>query len=258
MWIYIGVFLLIIAISVYVFLILPTQWLKVERVKWNGTAGGRRVLQISDIHMKNLRVSSNRIKKVIMKHEPDYIFLTGDFVDYTQEELVSLEKLLLKIKETKVEMLAVLGNHDRYINVEPLEQLLARLEIKLLKNGYIEKEDMIIVGIDDFGHGYHDIDKSFNFDNPKDKDVLVMAHDPNIVPHIQYPYNALFSGHLHGRQINIPLLFKYMKKSSWDEGAVFSGKHNTQFGDYYISKGIGQTKLNIRFWVRSEVTVHYI
>jgi predicted MPP superfamily phosphohydrolase len=39
---------------------------------------------------------------------------------------------------------------------------------------------------------------------------------------------------------------------------IYKGLHNSQYGTYYISKGIGQTGINARFLVRSEITMHYL
>jgi uncharacterized protein len=37
---------------------------------------------------------------------------------------------------------------------------------------------------------------------------------------------------------------------------IYKGLHESEQGTYYISKGIGQTGVNARLLVRSEVTVH--
>lgn len=253
---YIVIAVLCIWIVWEVFFVLPTKWLKVERVQWEGKVN-KKIIQISDIHIRHLRVPLSTIRLLIERERPDYLFLTGDFIDKDETEFQKLKEFLQMIEQTKVESFAVLGNHDRHLsNIDELEKLLASHRITLLKNEFVEKEDVIIVGIDDYARGYHDVKKSFTFSNPNEKDVLVLTHDPNIMVEIKNPFTMLVAGHLHGKQVNVPYFFHFVKMGELPKQGIYKGKHDTGFGTFYISKGIGQSHLNFRFMVRSEVTIH--
>lgn len=240
--------------------IFPTKWLKVERVYWN-THTRKKILQISDIHIRHLRISHEQIRKVIQDEAPDYIFLTGDFIDKHEREFESLRELLQVIQETGIETFGVLGNHDRYIadeKVPELEKLLHQCGVRLLKNEFVEKDDVFIVGVDDYCKGHCDINKSFDFSNPQNKEVLVLTHDPDAVLEIEQPFSFFVSGHLHGKQVNVPFFFKFKNMGKVAQQGMYQGKHHHERGPIYISRGISQTALNIRFWVRSELTVHHL
>lgn len=244
----------------FLLFILPTKWLKVEEIKWQ-TKSKKKILQISDLHIRHLRVSFHTIEKLILKESPDYIFLTGDFIDRDAKEFEQVKKFLQIIENTKIETFAVLGNHDRYIEeekVKELEKLFHECHIQLLKNQFVEKEDMFIVGIDDYCKGHCNIEESFNFNNSSGKDVLVLTHDPDALFEITEPFSMFVSGHYHGKQVNIPFLFKVKHMGILAQQGMYKGKHFHPKGTIYISKGIGQTKFNIRFLVRSEVTMHYL
>jgi uncharacterized protein len=62
----------------YLSFILPTQWLKIERIKYPLELN-LKILQISDLHVERLRISPSRIAAIINDEKPDYIFITGDF-----------------------------------------------------------------------------------------------------------------------------------------------------------------------------------
>lgn len=240
--------------------IFPTRWLKVEHIHWN-TKTRKKILQISDIHIRHLRVSHKKIQNIIRAEAPDYVFLTGDFIDKHEREFESLKSFLQMIQKSGVEMYGVLGNHDRYIaedKVKELEELLHECGVILLKNDYVEKDDVFIVGVDDYCKGHCDINKSFAFKNPENKEILVLTHDPDAVIEINQPFSLFVSGHLHGKQVNVPFLFKFKNMGKVAQQGMYQGKHQHEKGPIYISKGISQTAFNIRFWVRSELTIHFL
>ncbi|WP_243291923.1 metallophosphoesterase [Bacillus sp. FJAT-47783] len=248
--------LIVLVLLWELFFVFPTKWLKVERVHWNSKVK-KKIIQISDLHIKHLRVPLRTIQSLIEAENPDYIFLTGDFIDQNEKEFPLLSEFLKMIEETNIESYAVLGNHDRRIKDLPqLENLLEAHGVYLLKNDYVEKEDIIIVGIDDYAKGFHDIETSFRFSNPKGKEVLVLTHDPNIVEEIEHSFTMLIAGHLHGKQVNVPYFFHFVNMGELPKKGIYKGRHSREQGSFYISKGIGQSHLNFRFMVRSEVTIH--
>lgn len=73
--------------------------------------GNLKIIHLSDIHIENLYVKTQKIKKVISVEKPDLIFITGDFLDKYE----SIEKLLNffhSIGPFEVPVYAVRGNHD--------------------------------------------------------------------------------------------------------------------------------------------------
>lgn len=239
---------------IYIFFILPTQWLKVERIK-HDISLNKKILQISDLHMERLRIKPHMIKKVIEKEKPDYLFLTGDFLD-KQYSLEKLESYLNVFELSGKPTFAVLGNHDYYLeNLNDLTDLLEKYKIKTLRNESVLLDDFNLIGIDDFCSGHSNIEKSFIRINENKKRVVI-THDPNIVLELNRKYDYLMSGHLHGKQVNIPFLFKLKPMGTLPSKGTWKGLNKTKHGTYYISKGLGQSNYNIRFLVRSEVTIH--
>ncbi|AJS60656.1 metallophosphoesterase [Paenibacillus sp. IHBB 10380] len=248
--------ILFIAVVIYFLLIFPTQWLKVERVRYS-CGIGIRALQISDLHVEKLRISPERLTRLITKGAPDYIFLTGDFTQKSRH-LSKVQRYANAIAKPGIPVVAVLGNHDHRLNFTAFNQLIHILEsagIQVLSNQSILVDNFQIVGIDDLGSKKSKIDQAFANIDPS-KPILVLTHNPNLVLSIKRKYTYLMAGHFHGMQFNVPFLFRFIDKGKLAADGIYKGMHSGTHGKFYISKGIGQTGINARFLIRSEVTLH--
>ncbi|MBD0379236.1 metallophosphoesterase [Paenibacillus sedimenti] len=248
--------ILILILIFYISFILPTQWLKIERVK-HPLNLSLKILQISDLHVERLRISPSRITTIIHNEKPDYIFLTGDFTKI-RKSLNKLEKYLRALTICNVPIYCVLGNHDyQQKNVMDLIKMLRRYGLHVLRNESVYLDPFELIGIDDFDSGMSNIEASFKTVDPS-RTKVVITHDPNIVLHMNKHYDYLMAGHLHGKQFNIPFFFRIKDAGKLPRMGIYKGLHKNQYGTYYISKGIGQTGINARFLVRSEMTMHYL
>lgn len=237
----------------YATAIWPTKWLRVERVLLP-LGAHLKVLQISDIHIERNRIAPRRILQVIQDEQPDIICLTGDFLDF-HSSFVLLVPFLKMIRATQVKTYAVLGNHDyRLAKPELLKTLLGEFGIRLLVNETEFVGGVNLVGIDDFQKGHPD--ESILADVKGDSPIVVMTHDPTITLYMSHRFDYLIAGHLHGKQFNLPYVFYLMDMGPLAKSGVYQGMHHSRNGTFYISKGVGQSGVNLRFLVRSEVTVH--
>lgn len=241
-------------VFIYILFIFPTQWLKIERVI-HPIGINKRILQISDLHVDMLRVSTRRIRLAIEAHKPDYIFLTGDYT-YRERYLPRAAYYFKVIADCGVPVYAVLGNHDYDLpRLERLLDLFQEYGIQVLRNESVSLSDFHLVGIDNDSTGQSRIEKSFKGVG-SEKPVVVITHDPNVLLRIKRPYDYLMAGHLHGKQLNVPFFFAFKSKGPLSVKGIYKGLHTNEQGVFYISKGIGQAGVNARFMVRSEITVH--
>jgi uncharacterized protein len=237
----------------YLTCVLPTMWLKVERVKVPLQAD-LKILQISDMHVEHNRISPRTLQTLITVEQPDIICLTGDFLDLSSSFLL-LVPFLQALQSTRIPVYAVLGNHDYNLKKpQTLKILLREYGIVVLENEGVVVKSINLVGIDDFCTGHSD-ERAFQFVE-EGKPVVVMTHDPTITMSMNHSFDYLFSGHLHGKQFAIPFLFKFIDMGPLASSGVYQGLHQCGKGLFYISKGIGQSRINLRFLVRSEVTIH--
>jgi uncharacterized protein len=223
-----------------------------------------RVLQLSDLHMERISISSDRLKELILPTLPDLIVLTGDYLD-RYHNISKLLTYLQKIQEVKPRygVYCVFGNHDHYLGerIDELQKAIESTGCKVLRNESITVDidgvPLNLIGIDDYCLGKSDIPRSF--ENVPNKGInLVLAHDPNTVLDLEEHHDVdyMLSGHLHGGQFNIPFAFKLFPMGELPKYKIIKGLHRVNGRTIYISEGLGQSGLNVRLNSRPEITVH--
>lgn len=224
-----------------------------------------RVLHISDMHLENISVSPSKLFSMLNEQPIDLIALTGDFLDRKR----TIPKLLPYLKvlndlNSKHGMYAVFGNHD-YVLKSPdfikLQQLLDQNGCKTLINAndviWDNGRKINIIGIDDYSTNRSNVVKSY--EGLSNGFNLVLTHDPNIVLNMEnVPYDYLLSGHFHGGQIHWPKAYHLAKMGKLIRMNMIKGLHKHDGKSFYISEGLGQTGINIRFGSRPEITVHHL
>ncbi|TDL76481.1 metallophosphoesterase [Peribacillus frigoritolerans] len=254
MWILIGAMLFFIAC--HLLFVFPTWWVKIVRVD-TPLGLNKTILQLSDFHVEKIRISPKRLKKFIMKEKIDYIFLTGDYLDEAWA-LPKFAAYLDVLKESSIPVFAVLGNHDyRLPDIGSLKLLFENYQISLLENEAVSLDGFFLLGIDPYRRGWNQVTEKIMAQRHNEP-LIVLCHDPNCFEYIKAKYELAFAGHFHGKQINIPFLFKLKPMGPFAEKGIFTGKHQLAAGELYISNGLGQTRWNIRFLVRSEMTIHNV
>lgn len=224
-----------------------------------------RVLHISDMHLENISVTPSHLFSILNDQSIDLIALTGDFLDRKR----SIPKLLPYLKvlnqlNPKHGIYAVFGNHD-YVLHHPdftkLKQLLDDNGCKTLINDndvlWNNGRKINIIGIDDYSTNRSNVDKSY--EGLSNGYNLVLTHDPNIVLNMKnIPYDYLLSGHFHGGQIHWPKPYHLAKMGKLVRLNMIKGLHKHDGKPFYISEGLGQTGVNIRFGSRPEITLHHL
>ena len=163
---------------------------------------------------------------------------------------------------------AVFGNHDYFMrskNVDKLNKLLNEQGFQTLQNEnatiIVEGKKVNIIGIDDYGSSKSDVVKSYeNLDRGYH---LVLTHDPNIV--LGYVliiiliicYQDIFMVDKLFRPKPYHLT-KWGRMGKLPEMNILKGLHYIQGKPYYISEGLGQTGMNIRFGSRPEISIHHL
>lgn len=221
------------------------------------------ILQLSDLHLENISISSTELYEMLKDEPIDLIALTGDFLDRkrTIPKLAPYLETLNKLN-AKHGIYAVLGNHDYFLRPKYQQKLIEMLEqhhCKVLINQhdviYVNGNPVNIIGIDDFKTKRSDIKASYKgiISGPK----LVLTHDPNIVLHMKnYHFDYLLSGHFHGGQICYPRAYHLVKMGKLARMNITKGLHLQDGKPYYINEGLGQTGMNIRVGSRPEITIH--
>tara|TARA_R110000868_G_scaffold175564_1_gene412660 strand:- start:15295 stop:16119 length:825 start_codon:yes stop_codon:yes gene_type:complete len=224
-----------------------------------------KIIQLSDLHIQELKSFHKSIASRINKEQPDVIVFTGDSVTRTSRLRV-LEQLLMLI-DPKYLKIAILGNkeHDGKIPIEDLNSLFKKYNgLVLVNENYTLKKgnrEINIIGLDDFMTGKADFEKAAAHIDPV-KDTLILNHCPGYREKIEEMNKELglnikliLSGHTHGGQITF--FGKELFKPD-GSGRYLKGWYQNDATRMYVSKGIGTTILPIRFCARAEASIFHL
>ena len=152
---------------------------------------------------------------------------------------------------------AVYGNHDYGGGLEHhYRDIMEASGFHVLINETVtlDRWDLTITGIDDMVIGYGD--PSCAEALPEDSYNIVLSHVPDICTELSDdPVDLMLSGHTHGGQITVPLLSDYVLPPY---GRIFvRGEYpfeNERNMMLYVNRGLGTTKLPLRFLASPELT----
>lgn len=243
-----------------------TKDIKINKIALDQNNGNHpvlRILHLSDLHLENISITPNELYQKVKEESFDIIALTGDFLDrkWTIPKLIPYLEVFNQL-QPKYGIYAVLGNHDYVLkgkNLENLVNTLKQYNCQVLRNEnaeiLVDGRRVNIIGIDDFSTKRSDLDASFK--GTKSGYNLVLTHDPNVVLQMKhYHFDYLLAGHFHGGQICYPKAYHLFKMGKLVRMNMIKGLQMHDNKPFYISKGLGQTGINIRVGSRPEMTIH--
>lgn len=234
------------------------------------------IIHLSDLHSKNFGERENKILEVLEQLNPDFIFITGDFIDWTTQDLKSCQNFWKKLSENHPgKIFGVLGNHDhRHPKFKTIKDLLEESGMKILNNESIilrRNEDVIypvkprpqpeggangvyLIGVDDPHEGYDNIEKAI-IEIKAEMPKILLAHSPEIFRKVKgRNIDLVLVGHTHGGQINIPFITNFFIPLKYDK-KYKNGLFRINSTYLYVNRGLGTTFLPIRFNASPEITL---
>src|SRR5512145_1453487 len=227
---------------------------------------GLRIAQISDIHMggwMNLE-RFQQVADLIAAEKPDVLLITGDFLlgNHLPDELLrkaidDLTAVLSPLAEA-VPSFAVLGNHDYWVDPAMVRKMLAASNVMELLNTAFPltrgSDKLYLCGVDDVWEGtvrLNDILARLDGDSP----AILLAHEPDYADTSAATgrFDLQISGHTHGGQVAIPWLgppvLPYLGQK------YPSGLYKVQDMFQYTNRGVGMSRLALRFNCPPEITL---
>jgi len=220
---------------------------------------GYRIVHISDIHYGQW-ISADRLKGavgLINQQKPDIVAITGDFVSYSGE---NVEDLITGLKEIRARdaTLAVLGNHDYWLDAKRIRSTLNESKIIELNNdvytvtraGYA----LHIAGIDSVTVKKNQLDKILQKLSPNGPAIL-LAHEPDFadISAETKRFSLQLSGHSHGGQFVIPKFGTLFRGDRFRKYPL--GRYQVGEMVLYTNRGIGTNAFWIRINCAPEITV---
>lgn len=212
-----------------------------------------RVAHLTDQHVGRvtpLRVQYEAVD-LALKHNPDIVVLTGDFVCHSELYLDDLTEL---VKHINRPAFAVLGNHDHWTNAQAVKKALVNGGIEVLENQHtqirIGNDVLQIVGLDDAYTKHADVNKAVR-GLDKNLATIGLSHIAEEADHLwQKNVPLVLSGHTHGGQITVAglheLLLKKIVGHKYVHGFYGDRQNPHPHGAVYVSAGIGAAVMPLR------------
>lgn len=225
---------------------------------------GLRIVHLTDLHYKPDKDEGllETVVEKVNEIEPDLIFLTGDFVDHDTSGIDPMLSLLSKLK-TKHGIYACMGNHDGWTaDGSYYKDLFEKNGINFLINEntklsilgeslYIAATDYIWLGTPDPVATLKGI--------PTNAPLITMVHEPDyfdtMVKH--HGQHLQLSGHTHGGQCRVPFIGYAPSKVKYGKKYIY-GKYEQGESTLFVSRGLGTTKIRVRFSCLPEIALHTI
>lgn len=217
---------------------------------------GVRVVQLSDLHLRELGRRENSILAELRRLKPDLVVFSGDVID-RQDSIGLLGEFLSQLP--KVDAVAVLGNWEYWgdVDLQALRATYGAHGVSLLINSELtvspKGKPIVVVGLDDATAGQPKV-KQLIADKSGTKTLLI-EHSPSFFESPSAKeghFDLCVSGHTHAGQVT---LFGWAPWTPPGSGDFVAGWYETPMCKMYVSRGLGTSILPVRFFARPEIAV---
>jgi uncharacterized protein len=162
---------------------------------------GRKAALISDLHLGHVRNGSflRRIVTIVMRENPDAVFLAGDLYDGTAIDVAKAAEPLRDLRAPQGTYF-VAGNHEQFGDDSRYLQAVSNAGVRVLHNEKVEADHLQIVGVP-YNHASQDehfrrVLQQIGFD--RNRASILLTHAPDR-PHIaeKEGISLQVSGHTH-------------------------------------------------------------
>ncbi|HEY6171218.1 MAG TPA: metallophosphoesterase [Candidatus Kapabacteria bacterium] len=234
---------------------------------------GTTISLASDIHSGPYMSEEElrHIVKTINSLGSDMILLPGDFVTSNRNEVEGIAETFHELS-APMGVFATTGNHEYYVDVDLVCDVLDESKIKVLRNDnhIFEKngEKLYLLGVDDMdadgikGHldGKESEHVSAVFKGvPDTAATILMNHKPyRFDEYSHMNVGLMVSGHTHGGQIVFARVFdttlSFSRVASKYVEGLYTHENDKRISQMYVSRGLGTVALPMRFNCPPEIT----
>lgn len=236
--------------------------LRVEEVNLsidNFPEEGIKAVQVSDVHMRGFQEVERKALREIEEIDPEFIFVTGDALDWKTRNLKASISFFEKLKGERREVFFVYGNHEhKNPLLSSFTPMLKETGVVILKNEArevkVREDSFYLLGVDDPRSELDDLDRALE-GVPQSKAKILLAHSPDIFRKVKgRGIGLVLAGHTHGCQINLPILCRWFVPLKYDKGLT-QGLFREEGTYLYVSRGLGESYLPLRLNSFPEITV---
>jgi predicted MPP superfamily phosphohydrolase len=228
---------------------------------WPARLGGLRVAVVADLHAGGPRVGPRALERLVDAVNlaaPDLVALLGDYVDplVLGGHRMDPAGVARRLARLRAPTIAVLGNHDWHHEGGTVARALRHAGLRVLENEAIALQlrggTLYVSGTGDLRERDARVGSALA-GIPAGEPILLLTHDPDVFPYVPARVSLTLAGHLHGGQIDLPLLRRFMPSR---HGSRFKEGHIVESGRHlFVSRGVGDAGLPIRLRAPAEVPI---
>lgn len=237
-----------------------------------------RLVQLSDLHLREVGAHEKRIAAAVTASNPDLILITGDAIDDAGN--IHLLDQFLSLLGAGAARLAILGNWEHWggVDLHALSEVYAQRNVRLLRNESVDValhgRKLLVTGLDDLVGGAPD-ERAALEGVLASPNHLLLAHCPahrdifrsraesasslplgeraprQIDPRLLAP-QLMLAGHTHGGQI---APFGWAPARPRGSGRYVRGWYRDAPTALYVSCGLGTSMIRARLDAVPEVAV---
>lgn len=224
-----------------------------------GMADGLRIAQITDTHFGFAYSEEDFARAVekINEQDPHIVVFTGDLYEEYAKYPADDDAIIVALSAISAPhgKYAVLGNHDHGLGAaSDSVRILEAGGFTVLQNESVSLSALgiTLTGIDDcfFGRGGSFDPAAFSWDGFD----LAICHEPDLFTNLAgQGLDLMLSGHTHGGQVRLPILGELILPYLGREYPM--GSYTRSGADLFVSRGLGTSKLPLRFLCPPEIAL---
>jgi predicted MPP superfamily phosphohydrolase len=231
---------------------------------WHVEHDGLKIAVISDLHVGAPHRDLERLQEVVSAtntQKPDLIVLLGDYViqGVMGGTFVPPESIARGLSGLKAPLgvVAVLGNHDWWLDGERVRRALTAQGIKVLADDNLKliykDQPFWLMGLDDLwtrGNRLQSTLAAIQDDEP----IIALSHNPDIFPDMPQRVTLTLAGHTHGGQVDLPLIGRPVVPSKFRQRFAY-GLIEESGRKLFVTGGVGTSIIPVRFRLKPEVVI---
>ncbi len=237
------------------FLIEP-DWIRVTRHNVKAPLRSPvKILHLTDVHTYGIGPREKFILKLIEAEKPDLIVVTGDVIGDTSTDSRVYPRVqeFLQYVKAPLGVYVVRGNWELWHPIGNEKAFYKSVGAELLVNESRRvRDDLWVAGFDDAFAGRPNFERTMT-DIAPDAYVIGLFHAPVYFDEISGKIPLSFAGHTHGGQVCLPLYGPLWLPGGC--GNYLEGWYEKNDSRLYVSRGIGMSRAQVRFWCRPEVAI---
>ncbi len=271
----------VVGLSSYAFAIEPRFRLVVTRYRltlpgWPANGKRLRMAVIADIHACDPWMPLTRVNEIVAVAnglKPDVTLLLGDYVPGMRRFRTSVVPpaewgRALAGLSAPLGTYGVIGNHDWWHDINGVRHAFAANNLPLMENDVVRLEPkdgpaFWLVGLgDQLAHplgrgrfrGVDDLPGALARIPEDGTPIVLMAHEPDIFPHVPERVSLTISGHTHGGQVDLPFIGRPVVPSKYGDRYAYG--HVVENNRHLVvSGGLGCSIVPVRFGVPPEIVL---